>query len=269
MKLVSYSSAERSGIGVLTNDGVVPTDHRGLAEVLHGGRQPAPSGAPIREYRLHAPLRPGKILCAGVNYRNHVDENPGAVMPEEPFFFAKLPNAVVGPDQAIVLPDPRTQVDYEVELAVVIGRRARGLSRADALSAVFGYTLCNDVSARDIQFKDNQITLGKGLDTFAPLGPCVVTADEIDDPQRLRLWCTVNGESRQDSSTAQMLFPVAALLEHLSRYITLEPGDVVTTGTPAGVGIFRNPPTYLAPGDLVEIGAERIGVLRNPVEAGW
>jgi 2,4-didehydro-3-deoxy-L-rhamnonate hydrolase len=125
------------------------------------------------------------------------------------------------------------------------------------------------VSARDVQFHDNQLTLGKGFDTFAPLGPCVVTVDEIDDPQDLRLWCSVNGDLRQDSSTAQMLFPVVELLAYVSRYVTLEPGDVITTGTPAGVAAFRQPPCYLRPGDVVELGADRIGVLRNPVEAGW
>jgi 2,4-didehydro-3-deoxy-L-rhamnonate hydrolase len=270
MRLVSFSSDGGSGVGVLTGDGVLPTGHRELTEALRDGVTPQPSGAPpIRRYRLGPPLRPGKILCAGINYRNHLEENPGAVLPDEPFFFAKLSSAVVGPDEPVVLPAPATQVDYEVELAVVIGRRVRRLSRGEALSAVFGYTLCNDVSARDIQFKDNQITLGKGVDTFAPLGPCVVTADEIGDPQALRLWATVNGESRQDSSTEQMLFPVAVLLEHLTKYVTLEPGDVVTTGTPAGVGAFRHPPRWLAAGDVVEIGAERIGVLRNPVVAGW
>ena len=183
--------------------------------------------------------------------------------------FAKLPSAVVGPGDPIRIPSPQSQVDYEVELAVVIGRPARRLAVDDALAAVFGYTLCNDVSARDVQFRDNQLTLGKGFDTFAPLGPCVVTADEIDDPQDLRLWCTVNGELRQDSSTAQMLFPVAELLAYVSRHVTLEPGDVITTGTPAGVAAFRQPPAYLRPGDVTEIGADRIGVLRNPVEAGW
>jgi 2-keto-4-pentenoate hydratase/2-oxohepta-3-ene-1,7-dioic acid hydratase in catechol pathway len=183
--------------------------------------------------------------------------------------FAKLPSAVVGPGDPIRIPSPQSQVDYEVELAVVIGRPARRLAVDDALSAVFGYTLCNDVSARDVQFRDNQLTLGKGFDTFAPLGPCVVTADDIDDPQDLRLWCTVNGDLRQDSSTAQMLFPVAELLAYVSRHVTLEPGDVITTGTPAGAAAFRQPPAYLRPGDVTEIGADRIGVLRNPVEAGW
>jgi 2,4-diketo-3-deoxy-L-fuconate hydrolase len=270
VRLVSYEAAGAGGIGVLAGEDVLPTVCRDLFEVIDaGGVSPVPGAAPVTDHRLRAPLRPGKILCTGINYRSHLDENPAAALPAEPFVFAKLPSAVVGPGDPIRIPSPQSQVDYEVELAVVIGRPARRLAVDDALSAVFGYTLCNDVSARDVQFRDNQLTLGKGFDTFAPLGPCVVTADEIDDPQDLRLWCTVNGDLRQDSSTAQMLFPVAELLAYVSRHVTLEPGDVITTGTPAGVAAFRQPPAYLRPGDVTEIGADRIGVLRNPVEAGW
>jgi 2-keto-4-pentenoate hydratase/2-oxohepta-3-ene-1,7-dioic acid hydratase in catechol pathway len=272
MRLVSYTSPAQvvPAVGILTDDGVLPTDHADLRGAIRAGAiAPAPGAHPVRDYTLRAPLRPGKILCAGVNYASHADENPHAVLPTEPFVFAKLPTAVIGPGEAIRIPAPDTQVDYEVELAVVIGRKARRLSRSTALSAVFGYTLCNDVSARNIQFTDNQITLGKGCDTFAPLGPCVVTPDEVGDPQALRLWCAVNGEIRQDASTVEMLFPVAELLEYVTRHITLEPGDVLSTGTPAGVAAFRDPSPYLRPGDVTEIGAERIGVLRNPVEAGW
>jgi 2-keto-4-pentenoate hydratase/2-oxohepta-3-ene-1,7-dioic acid hydratase in catechol pathway len=270
VRLVSYEAAGAGGIGVLAGDDVLPTVCRDLFEVIDaGGVSPVPGGDPVTDHRLRAPLHPGKILCTGINYRSHLDENPAAALPAEPFVFAKLPSAVVGPGDPIRIPSPQSQVDYEVELAVVIGRPARRLAVDDALSAVFGYTLCNDVSARDVQFRDNQLTLGKGFDTFAPLGPCVVTADDIDDPQDLRLWCTVNGDLRQDSSTAQMLFPVAELLAYVSRHVTLEPGDVITTGTPAGAAAFRQPPAYLRPGDVTEIGADRIGVLRNPVEAGW
>jgi 2-keto-4-pentenoate hydratase/2-oxohepta-3-ene-1,7-dioic acid hydratase in catechol pathway len=258
VRLVSFTSQSHAGVGILTEQGVLPTAYRSLLEAILEGARPL-RDEPIVDYRVLAPLRPGKILCSGINYASHLDENPSAVLPDEPFFFAKLPSAVIGPGQPILLPEPGSQVDYEVELAVVIGTGG----------SVFGYTLLNDVSARDVQFRDNQITLGKGFDTFAPLGPCVVTADEIGDPQDVRLWCTVNGELRQSGSTSQMLFPVKVLLEYLSRHITLEPGDVVTTGTPAGVGAFRSPPLYLRPGDVTEIGADRIGVLRNPVEAKW
>jgi 2,4-diketo-3-deoxy-L-fuconate hydrolase len=270
MKLVAYEAADVAGVGVLTGDGVMPTAARDLLDVIHGsGTSLLPGAPPVTDHRLLAPLRPGKILCAGINYRSHLDENPAAALPAEPYVFAKLPSAVIGPGAPIRIPTPHSQVDYEAELAVVIGRRARGLTVDEALTAVFGYTLCNDVSARDVQFRDNQLTLGKGFDTFAPLGPCVVTVDEIDDPQDLRLWCTVNGDLRQDTSTSQMLFPVDELLAYVSRHVTLEPGDVITTGTPAGVAAFRQPPCYLQPGDVTEIGADRIGVLHNPVEAGW
>jgi 2-keto-4-pentenoate hydratase/2-oxohepta-3-ene-1,7-dioic acid hydratase in catechol pathway len=270
VKLVSYEASGVIGVGVLAGEDLLPTACRNLFEAIDaGGASPLLRAAPVTDHRLRAPLRPGKILCTGINYRSHLDENPAATLPAEPFVFAKLPSAVVGPGEPIRIPSPQTNLDYEVELAVVIGRRVRGLSVDDALSAVFGYTLCNDVSARDVQFRDNQLTLGKGFDTFAPLGPCVVTADEIGDPQELRLWCTVNGDLRQDSSTSQMLFSVVELLAYVSRHVTLEPGDVITTGTPAGVAAFRQPPVYLRPGDVIEIGADQIGVLRNPVEAGW
>jgi 2-keto-4-pentenoate hydratase/2-oxohepta-3-ene-1,7-dioic acid hydratase in catechol pathway len=269
MRLVRYEANGSFGVGVLTEAGVLPTGRDDLLDVIRDGAVPSPVGSPLVDYGLLAPFRPGKILCCGINYRSHLDENPSAILPKEPFLFTKLTTAVIGPDQPIRKPTPTTQLDYEVELAVVIGRRVTRLSADEAMGAVFGYTLCNDVSARDVQFRDSQITQGKGFDTFAPIGPCVVTADEVGDPQQLRVWCTVNGESRQDATTADMLFPVAELLAYVSRHITLEPGDIVTTGTPAGVAAFRQPQVYLEPGDQVEIGADRIGVLRNPVEAGW
>lgn len=270
MKLVCYEAAGSSGVGIITADGVAATGHRDLLGALREGASLQPVADPVADYRLRAPIaRPGKILCCGVNYASHKEENPAAVLPTEPFFFSKLPSAVIGPDEPIVLPAPSSQVDYEVELAMVIGRRGRALRRDTALDHVFGYTVLNDVSARDVQFKDNQITLGKGFDTFSPIGPCVVTADEIPDPQRLRVSTYVNGEPRQDEPTANMLFPAAQLLEFVSRYITLEPGDIVTTGTPAGVAAFRSPPGYLAPGDVVEVEVDAVGRLRNPVQAGW
>jgi 2-keto-4-pentenoate hydratase/2-oxohepta-3-ene-1,7-dioic acid hydratase in catechol pathway len=223
----------------------------------------------VQPDRLLAPLRPGKILCSGVNYASHSEENPDAVMPTEPFFFSKLPSAVVGPGEPIVIPRPETKTDYEVELAMVIGRRARGLSEASALDSVFGWTILHDVSARDIQFKDNQITLGKNPDTFSPLGPEVVTTDEFGDWSKAHVSTTLNGETKQSSPTSEMLFTPARLLEFLTALVTLEPGDVVTTGTPAGVGTFRKPPVYLKPGDEVTVSVDRIGDLTNPVVAGW
>jgi 2-keto-4-pentenoate hydratase/2-oxohepta-3-ene-1,7-dioic acid hydratase in catechol pathway len=213
--------------------------------------------------------RPGKVLCTGVNYASHKEENPEALLPRVPFFFSKLPTAVIGPGASIPMPSASSQLDYEVELAVIIGRRAKRLSVENALESVWGYTVMNDVSARDVQFVDNQITLGKGMDGFCPLGPCLVTADEIPDPQDLVVSSYVNGQRRQHESTKNMLFSVAELLAFLSRHVTLEAGDVVTTGTPAGVGFFMGKDGMLAPGDTVEVEVDRIGRLRNEVVADW
>jgi 2-keto-4-pentenoate hydratase/2-oxohepta-3-ene-1,7-dioic acid hydratase in catechol pathway len=228
---------------------------------------------PLDAVQLLAPIhRPGKILGSGINYAGHKQENPGAVMPTAPGYFAKLPSAVIGPGEPIVLPYPAAQVDYEVELAVVIGRPARGVPRERALEHVFGYTVVNDVSARDVQFREpgaQWITYGKGFDTFCPMGPELVLADEVPDPSRLRLRSYVNGELRQDAPTAEMLFPVPVLIEHWSRHITLDPGDVLATGTPAGCGTFRHPPLWLKPGDAVSVEVDQIGRLTNPVVRGW
>jgi 2-keto-4-pentenoate hydratase/2-oxohepta-3-ene-1,7-dioic acid hydratase in catechol pathway len=231
-----------------------------------------PRGMPLDhafdEVRLRAPIpRPGKILCSGINYRGHLEENPGAKLPESPFFFSKLPSAVIGPGDSIVHPKLTHQLDYEVELAVVIGTTLRRAGEAEAMDAVFGYTILHDVSARDVQFKDNQITLGKNFDTFAPLGPCIVTADEIPAPGNLRLRSSVNGKVLQDGSTSDWVFPLPRLLAALSAVMTLEPGDVVSTGTPAGVGVFRKPQVFLQPGDVVVLEVEGIGRLENPVVA--
>ena len=209
-------------------------------------------------------LRPGKILRAGVNYAGHLSENPAAARPDEPFF-AKMPSGVIGHQADIVKPALTEQLDYEVELAVVIGRTMRNVTAEHALTYIAGYTIMNDVSARDIQFRSNQITLGKNFDTFAPMGPCLVTANEIGAPDRLRLRAWVNDELRQDDTTADMIFPVPELLARLSAVMTLEPGDVVSTGTPAGVGVFRSPPVFLQPGDTVRLQIDGIGQLENRV----
>ena len=190
-------------------------------------------------------------------------------MPEEPFFFSKLPSAVIGPGEPIRIPRPSTLADYEVELAMVIGTPGYRIPEQRALEHVFGWTILHDVSARDVQFKDSQITLGKNPDTFAPIGPEIVTADELGDPSTLRVSTTLNGRTMQDSSTSEMLFGPAKLLAFVADLITLEPGDLVTTGSPAGVGTFRDPPVYLQPGDSVTVSIDRIGDLTNPVEAGW
>ena len=212
-------------------------------------------------------LRPGKIVAIGLNYRDHIAE-AGVDAPAQPLVFAKFPSSVIGPEEPIVIDPAVTQrVDWEVELAVVIGRRMRGVAPEEALAHVFGYTVANDVSARDVQFGDGQWVRGKSLDTFCPLGPVVVTADEIPDPQALGLRTRVNGELMQDSSTSAMVFGVAELLAYCSRSFTLGPGDVVLTGTPWGCGEFMDPPRHLRPGDVVETEVEGIGVLRNPVVA--
>lgn len=225
---------------------------------------------PLEQVELLAPvLRPGKILGSGINYRSHKDENPEAVMPVEPGFFSKLPSSVVGPEAEIRLPWPDAQVDYEVEFAVVIGSPGRDIAPSEAMSHVFGYTLINDVSARDVQFRPHQMDLGKGMDTFCPMGPWIVTADEIPDPGAVRLRSYVNGEIRQDASTAEWLFDIPAMIEHVSRSITLESGDVISTGTPAGCGTFRLPPTWLCDGDEVIVEADGIGQLRNRVVRSW
>ena len=218
------------------------------------------------EVRLLAPIpRPGKILCSGINYKSHAEENPGAKMPSEPFFFSKLPSVVIGPGEPIVHPRLTQQLDYEVELAVVIGRRMKHTPESEAMGCVAGYTILHDVSARDVQFKDNQITLGKNFDTFCPLGPCLVTPDELTRPDNVKLRSSVNGKLLQDGTTADWVFPLPVLLSRLSQVMTLEVGDVVSTGTPAGVGVFRKPPRFLKPGDVARLEIEGIGVLENPV----
>lgn len=218
--------------------------------------------------RLLSPVRePQKIIAIGLNYADHARES-GVEPPANPMMFVKTANSIVGPGDPIVLdPALSTQVDYEVELAAVIGRRARHVPVAAALDHVFGYTVCNDVSARDAQFSDGQWVRAKSFDSFCPLGPWIVTADEIPDPQALPIRCRVNGRTVQDSSTAEMIFGVAELISYLSHSLTLEPGDVIATGTPYGVGFARTPPVFLQPGDDVEVEVEGIGTLRNPVVA--
>jgi 2-keto-4-pentenoate hydratase/2-oxohepta-3-ene-1,7-dioic acid hydratase in catechol pathway len=211
------------------------------------------------------PVYPDKILAIGRNYLDHAIEG-GAAPPAAPLIFAKLPNSLNAHNAPIVLPAISTQVDYEAELAVVIGRRAKRVSEAEALDYVFGYTLINDVSARDLQFGDGQWVRGKGLDGFAPLGPFITTRDEIADVHALRIEGRLNGQTMQISNTGKMIFKVPHLVSYISQGITMEPGDVIATGTPEGVGIFRKPPVLLKPGDVFEVTIEKLGTLRNPVE---
>jgi 2-keto-4-pentenoate hydratase/2-oxohepta-3-ene-1,7-dioic acid hydratase in catechol pathway len=214
-----------------------------------------------------APIElPSKIVCVGLNYRDHAEEQ-GAPLPERPILFAKWPNTLIGPGEPIEIPAVTQQVDYEAELGVVIGAEVRAVSAGNALEAVRGYLCLNDVSARDLQFSDKQWTRGKSLDTFCPVGPVLVPAADVPDPQALRIRAILNGEVMQDSTTANMVFGVAELIAFISEAITLEPGDVIATGTPAGVGAFRDPPVFMAPGDEVTIEIESLGALTNPVRS--
>ena len=221
-------------------------------------------GRPLAGTELLAPLpQPGKIVAIGRNYREHATEE-GVEPPPAPLVFAKFPSSVVGHGAEIRWdPGLTGQVDYEAELAVVIGRRARNVSREEALRYVFGYTCLNDVSARDIQFGDGQWVRGKSLDTFCPMGPVLVTADEIGDPQDLAISCTVGAERVQNARTSAMYFGIAEIISYCSRSFTLEPGDVIATGTPGGVGVFRDPPRFLQDGDQVTVEIEGIGRLEN------
>ena len=205
-----------------------------------------------------ADRRPSKIVCVGLNYRDHAEEQ-GTELPGAPLLFAKWPNALIGPGEPIVIPRVSNQVDYEAELGVVIGERVRGVSEENALEAVRGYICLNDVSARDLQFSDGQWTRGKSADTFCPVGPQLVPAAEVPDPQALGIRCVLNGETMQDSTTANMIFTVAEIIAYASATMTLEPGDLIATGTPAGVGVFRDPPVLLKDGDEVTIEIDGLG----------
>ncbi len=226
-------------------------------------------GTPLDEVDLLAPVpRPGKVVAIGRNYADHTLEESGDPPPPEPLIFAKWPSSVIGPGAEIVWdPSLTSQVDYEAELAVVIGRRTRNISIADALGSVLGFTCLNDVSARDLQFGDGQWVRGKSLDTFCPTGPVLVTPDELGDPSDLAISCTVNGERVQSARTSDMFFDVATIISHCSRSFTLEPGDLIATGTPGGVGVFRDPPRFLTDGDVVVVSIERIGELVNTCRA--
>jgi 2,4-didehydro-3-deoxy-L-rhamnonate hydrolase len=210
--------------------------------------------------------RPGKIIAVGLNYKDHASEQ-NVTPPERPMLFAKWQTALIGPGDAIVLPSISDKVDYEAELGVVIGERAKAVPAGSALDVVAGYICVNDVSARDLQYSDKQFTRAKSLDTFCPVGPRLVPASEVGDSGNLKIRALLNGEVMQDSSTSQLIFSVPELIAFISEAITLEPGDLIATGTPAGVGTFRDPPIYLKNGDEIVVEIERVGELRNPVRA--
>ena len=291
MKLVTYKAGERGErLGALTEHGVMDLQEaariagvatgafacmmsflnagdaalRQAQQLVTGSRSKA---LPLSSVRLRAPVpRPGKIIAVGLNYRDHAMESGAAQPPKVPILFAKFPNSISGPDDPIVIPgDPN--VDWEAELAVVIGREGKAIPAAKSGEYIAGFMPLNDVSARAWQFGDKQWVRGKSPDTFCPTGPRLTTPDEIPDVHALRICSRVNGAVMQDSSTAKLIFRVPELIEFISAAITLEPGDIIATGTPEGVGAFRKPPIYLKPGDTVEIEIERLGVLRNPVVA--
>jgi 2-keto-4-pentenoate hydratase/2-oxohepta-3-ene-1,7-dioic acid hydratase in catechol pathway len=240
---------------------------RRLREWLRDAAAAAPMVA--QDIRLGSPIaRPSKIVCVGLNYRDHAAES-GLPVPPEPVLFMKASTAMNGPNDPVVVPRSSTKTDWEVELAVVIARRSSDISEEAAPSAIAGYTIMNDVSEREFQIeRGGQWVKGKSCDTFAPLGPWLVTGDVVPDPQNLHLWLKVNGELVQNSSTSQMVFAVPQLVSYISRFMTLLPGDVISTGTPPGVGLGFKPPRYLKAGDVMDLGVEGLGQQRQEVVAG-
>ena len=282
MRFVTIQRDGYTEPGVLLDGRVIPIHGAGLSsvlEVIAGGADAQDRvrrwiGGPPSSHSLDpasltfaAPIpRPPKLICIGLNYRDHAAESKLAI-PEVPTMFAKFPTAVIGPGHPIVLPKNSAKPDYEAEFAVVIGRRGRHVAEDRWRDYVFGYTILNDVSARDFQMATSQWMIGKTFDTFAPFGPAIVTADEIADPHNLRISLAINGETMQDSNTSNLIFKVPQLIAYLSSVFTLEPGDIIATGTPAGVGFARKPPRWLKPGDQVRIQIEGLGELFNPVVA--
>ena len=252
---------------VVEGDELRAIDAPSLLELIgDGASSAAPQGGPLAGARLTAPLRPRKVVAIGLNYLDHIREQGISDPPKRPIVFTKFPSSVVGNGDRIEVDRELTErADWEVELAVVIGKPMRSVPKSEALDYVFGYTVANDVSARDLQFSDGQWIRGKSLDTFCPLGPVIVTPDELGDISSLALRTRVNGELVQDSSTAEMLFDVPELLAFCSRSFPLDPGDVLLTGTPWGCGEFMDPVRSLQDGDVVEVEVEGVGTLRNPV----
>lgn len=265
MKLLRYAIGGVSYVGVLNGGEIMRLGIGDMKALTRPDAAFVETGLldTLSEARVLPPLIPGKILAIGRNYAEHARELDNET-PSEPLVFAVMPSAVIGPGDVIEWEaDLTAQVDWEGELAVIIGKTARRVSQEDALDHVFGYTIANDVSARDLQTRDKQWTRAKGLDTFCPLGPVVVTADDIPDPQKLRIVTKVDGVEKQNGSTADMIFDARCLIAHLSRAFTLNPGDIILTGTPAGVGKAQDPPQFLGDGSVVSITIEPIGTLTN------
>ena len=294
MRIVQYVSGAATGCGVEVAGQIYASGYSDTLSLIRDGERglETAAGAPARADpvavdRILAPLtNPGKIFGSGVNYASHGDEEPGFVFPDEVVWdFVKVATAIVGPGADIVLPPgddvivrpaggaaPFSEhgfaVDYEVEFGVIIGARAKNVRREDALDRVFGYTVFNDVGSRSVQFHNGQRDLGKNFDTFCPMGPCIVTKDELPDWEQIRIESHVNGELRQSALVGEQLGPPPVAIEWLSSNITLEPGDCLMTGTPAGCGTFMDPPRFLQPGDVVRVSASGIGELTNTVVQG-
>ena len=265
MNLLRYALGDTKHIGILNGDEILRLGIGEMTELMSEDAAFVETGLldDLAAARILPPLRPGKILAIGRNYVEHARELNNEV-PSEPLVFAVMPSAVIGPGDVIEWEgDLTAQVDWEGELAVIIGKTARRVARQEALGYVFGYTVANDVSARDLQSRDQQWVRAKGLDSFCPIGPSVVTADEIANPQDLTIVTQVNGVEKQNGSTANMIFTVRVLIEFLSRAFTLHPGDMILTGTPSGVGKAANPPQFLGDGDVVSVEIPGIGKLSN------
>src|SRR4051794_19380847 len=267
MRVVSYRSDGKVFAGVLSGSEVTAAGEGGVGEILRRGGLPAvaPSAAPVplSSVQLLPPvLQPGKIICLGLNYRSHAEE-AGIEAPEVPTFFAKWANALAAPGADVPLPSYSSKVDYEAEVAFVIGRRCRDVPVDEALDVVAGYTLLNDLSARDYQFKTPQWGPGKVFDGSAPCGPDLVTPDEAGPPDALEISLTLNGEQMQSASTADLIYSIPSVVAYLSRLMTLEPGDLISTGTPAGVGSVRQPRVWLKPGDKVVVESPQLGRLET------
>ena len=274
MRLVTFLHHQQSRPGLFNPaaNTIAPLDYPTALAFIQAGEQAwhaAPSATPIPadEVQLLAPLdHPGKLLCVGLNYRDHAIESK-MELPKVPAVFTKFSNSIVGPGSNVVLPKATTQPDYEAEMAIVIGKRGRNISASGWEQYVFGYTILNDISARDVQFATSQWSLGKSFDTFCPLGPVIVTRDELPDPHALDIKLTIDGEVLQHSNTRQLIFKAPDLIAYLSSIMTLEPGDIISTGTPQGVGFGRTPQRWLRPGETMTIEIEGIGTLTNPVVA--
>ncbi|WP_324672108.1 fumarylacetoacetate hydrolase family protein [Hymenobacter sp. GOD-10R] len=281
MKLIRYGQSGQEKPGVILNDQKYDVSAFGedyteaffandglarLAEFVAANEGKLPSVADGE--RLGSPVaRPSKIVCVGLNYADHAKET-GATPPAEPVLFFKSTTALVGPDDAIIIPKNSTKTDWEVELAVIIGKKASYVEEAEALDYVAGYALHNDVSEREFQLeRSGTWDKGKGCDTFAPVGPFLATPDEIGDVDNLRLWLSVNGQMMQDGTTANLIFKIPFLISYISQFMTLLPGDIISTGTPAGVGLGFKPPVYLKPGDVVELGIDGLGTSRQELQA--